>query len=139
MLYHLVCPTKYRRTIFNNEIEQTLKTICEDISNRYEIYFVEIGTDKDHVHFLLQSVPNMNPSTMVRTIKSITAKELFKQHPEIKKILWGQHFWTSGYYMNTVGQHGNEDTIKKYVQNQGLDYHQIERNDLFPQMTLFTY
>ena len=137
MLYHLVCPTKYRRTIFNDAIEQTLKTICEEISNRYEIYFVEIGTDKDHVHFLLQSVPNMLPSAMVRTIKSITAKQLFKKHPEIKEILWGQNFWTSGYYINTVGQHGNEDTIQSYVKNQGMNYHQIERKKLFPQMTLF--
>jgi REP element-mobilizing transposase RayT len=55
---------------------------------------------------------------------------LFKLHPEIKKILWGGHFWTSGFYINTVGQYGNETTIKNYVHNQGRKYQQIERKQL---------
>ena len=56
---------------------------------------------------------------IVRTIKSITARELFRLHPEIKQFLWGGKFWTSGYYANTVGQYGNKDVIKKYIENQG--------------------
>ena len=137
MLYHLVCPAKYRRKVFTNTVEQTLKRVCSDISERYEIFFVEIGTDEDHVHFLIQSVPALTPSSIAQTIKSITAKEIFKQHPEVKKLLWGGKFWTSGFYMNTVGLHGNEETIKKYVQNQGLIYKKIQRNDLSQQMSLF--
>ena len=130
LLYHIVCPMKYRRKVLNDATEQTLKTTCNEIGLRYEIRFVEIGADEDHVHFLIQSVPNQAPSVIVKIIKSITAKELFKLHPEIKKILWGGHFWTSGFYINTVGQYGNETTIKNYVHNQGRKYQQIERKQL---------
>lgn len=58
-MYHIVFPVKFRKKIFSSEVENTLKTICEDISLRYEIKFLEIGTDENHVHFLLQSVPDL--------------------------------------------------------------------------------
>ena len=74
---------------------------------RYEIELIEIGTDKDHVHFLIQSVPTMSPSKIIQAVKSITAKEIFKLHPEVKEKLWGGEFWTKGYYVNTVGRHGD--------------------------------
>ena len=130
MLYHLVCPVKYRRKVFTEEVENTLKAICLEISHRYEMHFVEIGSDEDHVHFLIQSVPMMRPKTMVQTTKSITAKEIFKLHPEVKHMLWGGQFWTDGYYINTVGVHGNEAAIKEYVKNQGKEYKQIYRGQL---------
>jgi len=131
MLYHLVCPAKYRRKIFGPEVKKTLKTVClELIQPNYEIHFVEIGTDKDHVHFLLQSVPMMLPSRMVQTIKSITAKEIFANNPEVKKDLRGGHFWTSGYYLNTVGKFGNEKVIARYVKEQGNQYNQVHRDQL---------
>jgi REP element-mobilizing transposase RayT len=90
---------------------------------------VEIGADEDHVHFLVQSVPVMSPSRIVQIIKSITAKKIFKHHSEVKKLLWGGRFWTSGFYLNTVGQYGNE-TIIKYVKNQRKTYKQIYRGQL---------
>ena len=138
LLYHLVCPAKYRRKVFTNQVEQTLKIICQEISERYELRYVEIGTDEDHVHFLIQSVPMMLPSRIAQITKSITAKEIFKKHPDIKQnILWGGKFWTSGYYINTVGLHGNQETIKQYVQNQGKNYKKVYRTEPSPQMTLF--
>ena len=97
------------------------------------MHFIEIGIDEDHVHFLIQSVPMVLPSRIVQAIKSITAKEVFRLHPEVKGFLWGGHFWTSGYYINTVGASGNELMIKKYVESQGQDYKQIHRD----QLTLF--
>lgn len=131
ILYHLVCPVKYRRKIFGQVVEQSLKMIClEIIQPNYEIQFVEMGTDIDHVHFLLQSVPMMLPQRIVQTIKSITAKEIFLVHPEVRKDLRGGKFWTSGYYLNTVGRFGNEQVIKKYVKQQGMVYNQIYRDQL---------
>ena len=53
LLYHLVCPTKYRKKVFTQKVEKTLVEVCEGISERYEINFIEIGTDADHVHFLI--------------------------------------------------------------------------------------
>jgi len=127
----LVCPVKYRRKVFGQVVEQTLKQVClECIQPNYEIQFVEIGTDIDHIHFLLQSVPMMLPQRIVQTIKSITAKEIFSTHPEVKKDLRGGKFWISGYYLNTVGRFGNEQVIKKYVKQQGMAYNQIHRDRL---------
>ena len=130
LLYHLVFPAKYRKEVFNKEVEKTLKEVCLGITERYEIYFVEIGTDEDHVHFLIQSVPTLSITEIVRTVKSITAIQIFDKHREIKKMLWGGKFWTSGYYANTVGQYANEEVIKKYVQKQGKQYKQIYRGQL---------
>jgi len=92
LLYHIVCPVGYRRKVINEKIAETLKNICVEIGERFEIHFMEIGDDSDHVHFLVQSVPTMTPKNIVQTIKSITARELFKHHPEIRKMLWGGKF-----------------------------------------------
>ena len=131
LLYHLVCPVKYRRKVFTKEVENTLKNICIEIEKRYEIYFIEIGTDNDHVHFLIQTIPNISPKQLAQTVKSITAIQIFKKHPKIKKeILWGGQFWTNGYYINTVGKFSNEEMMKNYIKNQGnkKDYKKIHFN-----------
>ena len=84
LLYHLVCPMKYRRSVITEIIGQSLKEVCLQISERYEIHFIEIGHESDHVHFLVQSVPKLSISEITRTIKSITAKQLYQRHPEIE-------------------------------------------------------
>jgi REP element-mobilizing transposase RayT len=119
LLYHIVCPAKYRRAVFTPLVDEKLKEICEDIALRYEIEFLEIGTDEDHVHFLVQSVPGYSPKKIVQTIKSITAREIFRQLPEVKEQLWGGEFWSDGYFVSTVGAHGNEQMIKQYIKEQG--------------------
>ena len=121
LLYHLVCPIKYRRSVLTDEVSITFQEICLGISSRYEIHFVEIGFDENHVHFLIQSVPMMSPKKIVNTVKSLTAREIFRLHPEVKQFLWGGKFWTSGYYINTVGQYANEEVIKKYLKEQGKE------------------
>ena len=133
LLYHLVCPIKYRRSVLSEAVERSLVEVCKNIESRYEIFFIEIGADDNHVHFLIQSVPMMCVKEIVQTVKSITAKELFRLHPEVKSQLWGGHFWTSGYYVNTVGQYANEETIQRYIHEQGnekKDYNQFHRNQL---------
>ena len=121
LLYHFVLPAKYRRVIFSEEVDKSLKDICIELSKRYEVNFLEIGTDKDHVHFLLQSVPKYSPTQIVTVIKSITAREIFINHPEVKKKLWGGEFWSDGYYVNTESKYGDEETITKYVKEQGIE------------------
>jgi putative transposase len=121
LMYHIVCPAKYRRIVFSKEVDQKLKETCLEISKRYEIHFLEIGTDNDHVHFLVQSVPTYSPKKIVQIIKSITAREIFAACPEVKKKLWGGEFWSDGYFINTVGKHGNEEVIKRYIQSQGKE------------------
>jgi len=103
-----------------------LKDICIEISKRFDIIFIEIGADQDYVHFLIQSVPLESPTKIIRTVKSITAKEIFKRHPEVKKKLWGGEFWSKGFYVNTVGKHGDENTIQNYVKSQGKEKEYIK-------------
>jgi REP element-mobilizing transposase RayT len=85
LLYHLVCPAKYRRVVFDQKVDAVLREVCLDIALRYEITFLEMGTAQDHVHFLVQSVPTYSPTKIVRTIKSITAREIFTRCPQVKK------------------------------------------------------
>ena len=121
LMYHYVCPAKYRRVVFSETIDNTLKEVCLEISKRYQIHFLEIGTDDNHVHFLVQSVPTYSPTKIVTTIKSITAREVFRLNPEVKQKLWGGEFWTDGYFVNTVSKFGDENTISKYVREQGVE------------------
>ena len=140
LMYHFVLPTKYRRVVINEEVDQVIKEICIEISMRYEINFIEIGTDKDHVHFLIQSVPNYSPTQIIKIIKSITGREIFARCPEVKKQLWGGNFWSSGYYVSTVSERGNEEVIANYVKNQGNEYKKIFRNKgIEGQLNLFDY
>ena len=121
LVYHYVCPAKYRRAVIDEKVDQVLKEVCLEIAKRYQIEFLEIGTDKDHVHFLVQSVPSYSPTKIITIIKSLTAKEVFARESSVKKQLWGGEFWTDGYYVGTVGQHATEDVIRQYVKNQGQE------------------
>lgn len=134
LIYHIVCPTKYRRIVFSEQINQTIKTTCLEIAKRYDLHFLEIGADLDHVHFLVQSVPMMLPKNIVQTIKSILARVIFAKHPEVKNQLWGGNFWSSGYFINTISRNGSESAIVNYVKNQGIkNYTKVYQN----QLTLF--
>ncbi|CAB9542178.1 Transposase and inactivated derivatives [Bathymodiolus brooksi thiotrophic gill symbiont] len=125
LIYHLVFPAKYRRTVIDENVDVVLKEVCLDIEKRDEVKFLEIGTDKDHVHFLVQSVPTYRVTKRVTMIKSLTAREVFKRCPQVKSKLWGGEFWSDGYFASTVGKHGNEDMIGKYVKNQGQQYEKL--------------
>ena len=127
-MYHVVFPAKYRRAVIDASVDEVLKEVCLDIEKRYQMKFLEIGTDKDHVHFLVQSVPAYSVSKVVTIIKSLTAREIFKRCPKVKKQLWGGEFWTDGYYASTVGKHGNEEMISQYVKKQGKAYRKLHED-----------
>jgi REP element-mobilizing transposase RayT len=130
-MYHLVFPAKYRRAVFDIDVDKVLKEVCLDIEKRYEVKFLEIGTDSDHVHFLVQSVPTYSVTKLVTMIKSLTAREVFQRCPQVKKQLWGGEFWSDGYFASTVGKHGNENSIANYVKRQGKEYKKMyEDNQL---------
>ena len=118
--------------VFTPEVDETLKQICLEIQERYSLYFVEIGTDQDHVHFLIQSVPMYSPTKIARIVKSITAREIFKRRPEVKQKLWGGEFWSDGFFISSVGKHNSEKIVASYVKNQGNPYHytQIHKDQL---------
>ena len=122
LLYHLVFPAKYRRAIFDAIVDKVLKDVCLEIERRYQLKFLEIGTDKNHVHFLVQAVPGYSVTKVVPIIKSLTAKEIVRRAPQVKEHLWGGELWTDGYYASTVGKHDTETMIGKDVKQQGEAY-----------------
>jgi REP element-mobilizing transposase RayT len=107
--------------VLSKAVDESLKDVCLEIEKRYEVHFLEIGTDKNHVHFLVQSVPMQSPTQIIKMLKSITAREIFRRHPEVKTQLWGGEFWSDGYFVNTVSKFGDESTISQYVRDQGLE------------------
>ena len=133
LLYHLVFPAKYRRAIFDSAVDRVWQ-VCLEIEQRYQLKFLEIGTDTNPVHFLVQSAPRYSVTKVVTIIKRLTAREIFRRAPQVKPQLWGGELWTDGYYASTVGKHGNEDMIGKYVKQQGDAYQQLYANH---QLALF--
>ena len=129
-MYHFVFPTKYRRVVIDDHVDEVIKETCIEIEKRYPMRFLEIGTDKDHIHLLIQSVPKYSPTQIVQVVKSLTAKQVFAQCPQVKKKLWGGEFWSDGFYVATVSEHGNERVIANYVKNQGNEYNKIYQGEL---------
>ena len=124
--YHIVFPVKYRKALLTAEIVKSLKEIAEGITERYGVEIEGIGSDEDHVHLLCGAHPKYAPGQLVRLFKSITGRELFKQHGWLKKELWGGEFWTDGYYVATVGERGDWKVVEKYVRMQGKEPKEVQ-------------
>src|SRR5438552_6303210 len=116
--YHIVFPVKYRKLLLSKEATTRLKEIANGIGERYEIEFEQIGCDGDHIHILCSFHPKYSIGEVVRKFKSITARELFKSFPGLRKELWGGSFWSEGYYVATVGERGGWAIVEKYVRDQ---------------------
>ncbi len=129
--YHLVFPVKYRKALLNTDVITVIQKTTEEISERYEIEFEQLGMDQDHIHILCSTHPKTAPGKIVQIYKSITARELFKQKPELKKELWGGEFWSDGYYVATVGERGDWSIVERYVKNQGKLPHELKQLTLF--------
>src|SRR5208283_5737461 len=82
--YHFVAPIKYRKAIFGfADRERSLVEISKEIEERYEITMEQIGIDTNHVHYLISAAPKYAPGNIIQIVKSITAREMFRRHPEI--------------------------------------------------------
>jgi putative transposase len=117
--YPIVFPVKYRRALLDGEVVKIITETAAEISERYDIEFERIGCDRDHIHLLCSAHPKVAPGQIVRVFKSITAREIFRRKPAVKRALWGGEFWTDGYYVATVGEGGSWEVIERYVLNQG--------------------
>ena len=129
--HHFVFCIKYRKDLFLEEkYVETVKGICKDIENRFYVLFETMGFDEDHVHFLIESLTTTySLAKIFQFVKSITARELFIRHPEIKKELYHGEFWSDGGYAGTVGEGINADIIRKYIKEQGRQADQLKLVD----------
>ena len=124
-------PVKYRKALIDEELTDIIKETASGIAERYAIEMEAIGCDKDHIHLLCGAHPKIVPGRIVQIFKSITAREIFRRKPSVKKALWGGEFWTDGYYVATVGERANWDTVEKYVQKQGKPRTDVKQLKLF--------
>jgi len=129
--YHIVFPVKYRKALLDSEVTHIIKETATGIADRYAIEMEAIGCDHDHIHILCGAHPKIAPGRIVQIFKSITAREIFRRKPSVKKELWGGEFWTDGYYVGTVGKRANWDTVERYVQSQGKPKSEIKQLKLF--------
>ena len=128
-------PVKYRKAFLDSEVTQIIKETSAGISERYSIEMEAIGCDDDHIHLLCGAHPKIAPGRIVQIFKSITAREVFRRKPSVKKELWGGEFWSDGKYIGTVGEATSESTIKRYIKNQSFD--KSESESRMKQLKLF--
>ena len=117
--YHIQLTIKYRKSLFSSKTEKVLLETVRGFKERYAIEISHVGFDKNHVHFLCKFLPKYSGSQVIKVIKSITAREIFREVPETKEELWGGEFWTDGYYFATVSGKGDRGIIEKYIEKQG--------------------
>ncbi len=128
--YHIVFPVKYRKALLDSEVTKIIVETAERITERYPWRW-KPSTNKDHIHLLCSAHPKIAPERIVQIFKRITAREILRRKPTVKKELWGGEFWTDGYYVGTVGERGNWDTVEKYVQKQGKPKADLRQLELF--------
>ena len=122
---------KYRKALLDKEVVEIIRETAGGIQERYEIEIEALGMDKDHIHLLCGGHPKISPGQIVRIFKSITAREIFKGKPAVKKELWGGEFWTDGYYVATVGEKANWGSVEKYIQKQGRPREELKQLQLW--------
>ena len=107
-----------------------MKEMLNEIAAAYDIVIEEMEVSSDHVHIFCSFPPRLSISQVVTRFKSLSARAIFKEYPQIKRQLWGGEFWEDGYFARTVGDQVTAEVIKKYIQR-----HQEEKDD--PQLNLF--
>lgn len=115
--YHLVWCVKYRHDILIGQVDADVKELLKQIAFDNDIKIVEIESDKDHIHLLIECKPQHYIPNFVKAFKGVSARFLFKKHPELKKQLWGGHLWNPSYFVATVSEN-TEEQIRKYIQSQ---------------------
>jgi putative transposase len=105
-------------------VEHAIKMLCEWKNCEVE----ELNVQIDHVHMLVSIPPKVSVSELMGTLKGKLAIKLFKSYPQMKqKPYWGNHFWSRGYFINTVGM--DEELIRRYVRYQEEQDKKEENND----------
>jgi len=115
--YHIVWCVKYQHKILVEELDVRLKEILIQIASDNNFTISEIESDSDHIHLLVDCTPQQSIPSMIKALKGVSARLLFKEFPTIKKKLWGGNLWNPSYFVATVSEH-TEEQIRTYIQNQ---------------------
>ncbi len=116
--YHIVWCVKYRHKIITTTIEKSLIEILQKISDDNNFSIIEVNTDLDHIHLLIDCSPQHYIPNIIKALKGVSARLLMKEFgDELKKKLWGGHLWNPSYFVATVSEN-TEEQIRKYIKNQ---------------------
>ena len=128
--YHMVFVVKYRKQMLLDKVPlEYFKRIIKGIGERYWFKFDAIGVEEDHFHVVVGAPPKYSPSRIMQIVKSITARMIFEDYPEVKEFLWGGEFWSDGGHIDTVSEYGGLEKIKRYVEEQGKNKEQLQLVD----------
>ncbi len=115
--YHIVWTPKYRYRVLFGEVKSLVENDIRMLCDRKSVEVTELNVRIDHVHVVVSIPPKISVSTLMGTLKGKLAIKLFKSYPKLKqKPYWGNHFWSRGYFVTTVGV--DEEIIRRYVKYQ---------------------
>ena len=129
--YHLVWAPKYRKLILKNEIRETVIGLFKEILAVRDCEVIELEVAEDHIHIFTSIPPKYSVGKIVRVLKSVSAKEIFRRYPEVKRELWGGEFWEDGYFARTVGDKVTADVIRNYIKYHREQEKSPKQLDLF--------
>lgn len=115
--FHYVACVKYRRKVLTETVSARLKEINLSVATEVGATIIEQETDRDHIHILFSAKPQIQLSKFINSLKSVSARLLFREFPELKEKLWGGAFWSPSYFLASTGQ-VTLDVLKRYVENQ---------------------
>ena len=113
--YHLVWSPKYRKRLLTGELAKRVEELFGEIGEAYDITIEEMEVSVDHVHIFCSFPPRYAISDVVKTLKSLSARALFKEFPGVKRKLWGGELWEDGYFARTVGDKVTAEVIRQYI------------------------
>lgn len=123
--YHFVWIPKYRKRILTPEVAEYAKVVFQRVAEEYDLIIDTMEVVEDHVHIFLTAPPRLSPARVVQILKSISARELFRQFPQLRQELWGGRLWSDGYFVRTVGDAVTGDIIRRYIK-----YHEHKQDVL---------
>ena len=124
--YHIVWIPKYRKDILDKGISDYLKAMFNKIAEEYGFRIDTMEVMEDHVHIFVEVPPRYSPAQVVQIMKSISAREVFKEFPDLRKQLWAGELWNDGYFVRSVGDEVTADVIRKYIEYQAHEDNSIQ-------------
>ena len=121
--YHLVWIPKYRKRILTPEIADYAKQVFQRVAEEYGMIIDTMEVVEDHIHIFLEAPPRLSPSRIVQILKSISAREIFRQFPRLRRELWGGELWSDGYFVRAVGDEVTSEVIRRYI-----EYHEHQQD-----------
>lgn len=128
--YHVVFVPKYRFKVLVGNVAKEVENCIRAFTEQQGGEIIELNIQLDHVHLLVNVPPKVSISNFVGTIKGRTAIRVFNKFRHLKnKPYWGNHFWSRGYCVDTVGL--DSEMIRKYVKYQDNQDQRSEQRRLF--------